>query len=511
MFEEIMELALKRGFLIQSAEAYNAPAGFYDFGPVGAALKRKIQEAWRNAFIRKEGNFEIETCAILPEIVLKASGHVGCFADPLVECEKCGKKHRADELIRNYLGKNREELLKTNPKALDMKTEGMKAEELTKAIGELKVTCECGGKLNEAKPFNLMFKTNIGVAEGNTAYTRPETAQGIFLDFPRVFKAYGARLPIGIAQIGRSFRNEIAPRQGLLRLREFTQMELEYFFDPKNPKHPNFEQVKNEQVKLYTREEQMKNSGNETIVTAQEMVDQKIVPNEIIAYFLVRERQFYDAMGIRKHHIRHMLVEETPHYSGGNFDVEVETSYGWIETVGTAYRTDYDLKSHAQTSGKDLSVFIDERKEKVIPHVVEPSFGVDRLFWCILEAAYRKGGGADGRDWEWFDFPTIITPIDAAVLPLMKKDGLAEKAREIAKTLRAEGLDVYYDESGSLGKRYARMDEVGTAYCVTIDYDTKEKDTVTIRFRNDGKQTRVEVNELSQLIKRFIKEGKTSV
>ncbi|MBI5159766.1 glycine--tRNA ligase [Candidatus Micrarchaeota archaeon] len=511
MFEKIMELALKRGFLIQSAEVYNAPAGFYDFGPVGTALKRKIQEAWRNQFIRREGNLEIETCAILPEIVLKASGHVGCFADPLVECIKCAKKHRADELIRNYLGKNKEELKKKNPKALELKTEGMNAEQLTKTITELGITCECGGKLNEAKPFNLMFKTNIGAAEGNTAYTRPETAQGIFLDFQRVFKAHGAKLPMGIAQIGRSFRNEISPRQGLLRLREFTQMELEYFFDPQNQKHLKFKEVENEEIKLYTREEQMKNSEKETRITARELVEKKIVPNEIMAYFLVREKQFYDAMGVKKHRIRHMLAEETPHYSGGNFDVEVETSYGWIETVGTAYRTDYDLKSHAQASKKELSVFIEERKEKIIPHVVEPSFGVDRLFWCVLEAAYRQANKEQGKEWDWFDFPTSISPIDVAVFPLMKKDGMPEKAREIEKTLREEGLDVLYDESGSVGKRYARMDEVGTPYCITVDYETKETGEVTIRFRNDGKQIKVKISEIARTIKKCIKEGKVSV
>ncbi|MEM3030810.1 MAG: glycine--tRNA ligase [Candidatus Micrarchaeia archaeon] len=509
MQERIWEIALKRCFLIQAAEIYNPPGGFYDFGPAGAALKKKIENAWRDFFVKREGFLEVETTAFLPEPVLKASGHVAQFADPLVECTKCRKRFRADELIRDHIGKHREEYKKKKPEWASVRTEGVPVEELTRIIGEMGVACpECGGALAEAKPFNLMFKTNIGPVEGNTAYARPETAQGIFLDFHRVFRAHGSKLPLGIAQVGRSFRNEIAPRQGLLRLREFTQMELEYFFNPSEPGHPRFKEVENEVLRIYTREEQANDSQKVTEVTAGEAVKSGLVPNEIMAYFLVREAQFYDSMGVKGHRFRHMLPEETPHYSKGNFDLEVQTSYGWIETIGTAYRTDYDLSSHARASGKEISVFIEEGKKKIVPHVVEPSFGVDRLFWCVLEAAYRKGGGAEGRDWEWFDFPAAIAPFECAVLPLMKKDGLAEKAREVVGMLRAEGFNALYDESGSVGKRYARMDEVGVPYCITIDYETLKDESVTIRFRNDGKQERITWRELPGKLHACIKQNR---
>ncbi|MEM4389492.1 MAG: glycine--tRNA ligase [Candidatus Micrarchaeia archaeon] len=512
MQKRIWEIALKRCFLIQSAEIYNPPAGFYDFGPVGTALKKKIENAWRDFFIRREGFLEVETTVFLPEPVLRASGHVAQFADPLVECTNCGKRFRADELIRDHIGKHREEYLEKKPEWASVRTDGVPLEELTRIINTMGIACpECGGALTEAKPFNLMFKTNIGPIEGNTAYARPETAQGIFLDFHRIFRAHGAKLPMGIAQIGRSFRNEISPRQGLLRLREFTQMELEYFFDPGEPSHPRFKEVENEILRIYTREEQAKNSQKVIEVSAGEAVRSGLIPNEIMAYFLVREAQFYDWMGVKNHRFRHMLPEETPHYSKGNFDLEVHTSYGWIETIGTAYRTDYDLASHSKASGKEISVFLEGEKKKIVPHVVEPSFGVDRLFWCVLEAAYRKGGGADGRDWEWFDFPAHIAPFECAVLPLMKKDGLAEKAKEIVEMLRAEGFNALYDESGSIGKRYARADEIGVPYCITIDYGTLEDESVTIRFRNDGKQERARWRELPERLRAYIKQNKLTV
>jgi glycyl-tRNA synthetase len=214
--------------------------------------------------------------------------------------------------------------------------------------------------------------------------------------------------------------------------------------------------------------------------------------------------QFYMKLGIPYDALRfrHMLPEETPHYSGGNIDLEVNTSVGWVEVIGNAYRTDYDLRSHSQSSGKDLSVMLDDGS-RVIPHVVEPSFGVDRSILCILEHCYRKGGGAEKRDWEWFEFPTFLSPFDAAVLPLMKKDGLAEKASALVDLLRTKGFDILYEETGSIGKRYARADEVGISYCITVDYQTLQDETVTIRFRNDGKQTREASQNLPEKLRSF--------
>ncbi|MBI4399306.1 glycine--tRNA ligase, partial [Candidatus Micrarchaeota archaeon] len=462
MLEEVMEIALKRGFLIPSNEIYGHIAGFYDYGTVGCALKRRIENLWRDMFIKKEGFFEIETVTILPEIVLEASGHVSNFADPLVSCLNCKKKFRADHLIGD----------KTKEKA-----EGLKPEELNALIEKYNLRCpECKGELEPVKWFNLMFKTNIGAIEGHIAYSRPETAQGIFVNFPRIFRAHGSKLPLGIAQIGKSYRNEISPRQGLLRLREFTQMELEYFFNPKDQAHQNFKSVQDFMLKIYTKEEQLKRSEKSLEITAKDAVKEGIIPNEILAYFMVQETQFYQKLGIpyEMFRFRHMLPEETPHYSKGNFDLEVNTSYGWIESIGNAYRTDYDLKNHSEKSKKDLSALI-EGEGKIMPHVVEPSFGVDRLFWCLLEACYRKSGGAEKRDWEWFDFLPRIAPYTIAVFPLMKKDGLDEKAKELTRNLRENGFSVIYDESGSIGKRYARADEIGVPYCLTLDYDSLQK------------------------------------
>jgi glycyl-tRNA synthetase len=495
MQDEIMEIALKRAIFMPSSEIYPPVAGFFDYGPVGSALKRKIENFWRSFFLKRDGYLEIETANILQEEILRASGHTVNFVDPIVECNKCKKKYRADHLLEEA----------------KVKLESMKKEDMTSAIREKRIPCpECKGELGDVGWFNLMFKTNIGPMEGTIGYARPETAQGIFLNFSRIFRSHGSKLPMGIAQVGKSYRNEISPRQGLIRMREFSQMELEYFFDPKEPTHPNFKEVEGQKMRIYTREEQAKGSEKAIELTAKEAVEKKIVPNEIMAYFMIREMQFYQSLGIAYENLRfrHMLPKETPHYSGGNIDLEVKTSFGWVEVVGNAYRTDFDLKSHSQFSGKDLSILIEERKEKIIPHVVEPSFGVDRTIWCILEHCYRKGGGAEKRDWEWFDFPAYISPYNAAVFPLMKKDKLDDKAKEVAKLLRDNEFDVIYDETGSIGKRYARADEIGITYSITIDYDSIKNGDVTIRFRNDGKQTREKIENLPKQLTVFLKENK---
>ena len=521
MKEEGLEVALKRGFLIPSNEIYGAISGFYDYGSIGAPMKRKIEQAWRNAFIWQDGNHEVETVTILPEIVLRASGHVGNFGDPLATCLDCKKKFRADTLVADLLQKKIAEAGGEAPGGEHVKrlkehltrVPGLKPDELGVKMKELGATCpDCGGQMGEVGWFNLMFKTNIGPIEGNPGYTRPETAQGIFTSFPRVFRAHGSRLPLGVAQIGKSFRNEISPRQGLIRLREFTQMELEYFFNPDDPAHPLFGTLADQKVRLLTRETQLAGKEEEQEFTANELTEKGITPNAIQAYFLAKATRFYLSMGVpaAEFRFRHMLLEETPHYSRGNFDLEVSTSYGWVETVGIAYRTDFDLASHAKASGQDLSVFIEESKKKIVPHVVEPSFGVDRLFWVVLEKAYRQNGGAEGRDWSWFDFPPEIAPFSCAVLPLMKKDGLKEKAEDIAAALRKQGMNVYFDASGSIGKRYARQDEIGTPYCMTVDYETLEKGSVTIRFRNDGKQERIPAESLAGTLRGYVQAAKTS-
>jgi len=493
--ERLIDVAIRRSFVMPSAEIYGSPAGFFDYGPVGCAIKRRLENLWRSEMLQKEGFHEIETSMILPEAVLKASGHAENFSDPIVSCKKCNARFRADHLVDE------------NPAfaATGAKAEGMPSQELTDAIRKYKVVCPNDkGELTDVARFNMMFKTAIGAGDERVAYCRPETAQGIFLDFARIVRNYGSRLPIGIGQVGRSFRNEISPRQGLVRMREFSQMELEYFFNPEKQSHAGFAKLSGEKL-VFEMED-----GSVRELSLAESVAEGVVPNEIMAYFLWKQEKIYLAAGIPRDKFRFRKIpkNDTPHYSRGNIDLVVETSYGWIETTGTAYRTDYDLASHAKASGADLSVFVEEEKKKVVPHVVEPSMGVDRMLWCVLEHCFREK--TPEKDWEWFAFPPAIAPYHAWIFPLMRKDGMEEKAREVESLLRESGLIVYCQESGSIGKRYARADEIGVPYCVTVDYDTLKDSTVTLRFRNDGKQIRLPISELAEKIATFVKEGKVT-
>ena len=493
--ERLIDVAIRRSFVMPSAEIYGSPAGFYDYGPVGCAIKRRLEGLWRSEMLQKEGFHEIETSMILPEAVLKASGHAENFSDPIVSCKKCNARFRADHLLAES----------DVVKKAGLKVEGLPAEKLTELLRQHKVVCPNDkGELGEVGYFNMMFKTAIGAGDERVAYCRPETAQGIFLDFARIVRNYGSRLPIGIGQVGQSFRNEISPRQGIVRVREFTQMELEYFFNPSNQSYPKFESVKDEKL-VFEMED-----GAVRELSLAESVAEGVVPNEIMAYFLWKQEKLYLAAGIPrdKFRFRKIPANDTPHYSRGNIDLVVETSYGWIETTGTAYRTDYDLASHAKASGADLSVFVEEEKKKVVPHVVEPSMGTGRMFWCVLEHCFREK--TPEKDWEWFAFPPAIAPYHAWIFPLMRKDGMEEKAREVESLLRESGLIVYCQESGSIGKRYARADEIGVPYCVTVDYDTLKDSTVTLRFRNDGKQIRLPISELAEKIATFVKEGKVT-
>ncbi len=499
LHERLMELAVSRGFLLPSAEIYNSSGGFYDYGPVGCVLKRRIQDEWRRLFITEPGFLEIESCTVLPQAVLVASGHVEHFADPVTECTKCKQRFRADHL-------------------LEQKTmaawAGKQPVELNAGIVAQQIKCpSCKGDLGVVAWANLMFPTSIGAGGDSPAYLRPETAQGIFLDFKRIFTVNGAKLPLAIGQVGRSYRNEVSPRQGLIRCREFSQMELEYFFNPSSSKIDGFDKIASAKVRILPPAD-----GDAALpvedISLRDALSRGLFPNEILAYMVYLEDRLYARLGIShdKYRFRVMPHDELPHYSKGNVDLEVETSYGFIETSGIAYRTDFDLSQHAKFSKQDLSVFVEEEKKRIIPHVVEPSMGVDRTFWCVLESAYRPAGA--GKEWEWFAFPPAIAPYAAGIFPLMRKDGLDETAQKLTSELRAAGLDVYYAQSGSIGKRYARADEIGVPYCITIDYETKEKaneaggPTVTIRYRDDGQQERLKISELAEKLLQFVKAGK---
>jgi len=487
MHEKLFNLMARRAIVIPTSEIYNPVGGFYDYGPVGLLIKRKIIEEWRTIFIKEDGFLEIDGRTLLPEVALKASGHVEHFNDPLIECTKCHKRYRADHLLEE--------------KKID--AQHMSYDEMSKAIQENNITCPaCQGKLSTVKPFNMMFKTYVGAVEGesNTIYLRPETAQNIFMDFQKIFNTHGAKLPMGIGQVGHSYRNEIAPRQGLIRQREFEQMELEYFFDPSEDDSAYLDAVKDVIVPLQTREQQRKKE-NFDLVSLGDAYKNGDIPVKTLAYFIAKEQKLLNVLGIMNFRVRHLMEDETPHYSGGNFDVEIPTKFGWIEVISLAYRTNYDLARHKEFSGKNLEVTYNDKK--VLAHVIEPSIGLDRLFWCALENAYVDD---KERGWDWLNLPPSIAPYDAYILPLMKKENMPEKAKEIYKQLIST-FDVYYDASGSVGRRYAKADEIGVPYCITIDYQTFEDDTVTVRFRNDAKQVRIPLDILSGELLRFKLNG----
>jgi glycyl-tRNA synthetase len=478
-FDRVIDIAKRRGIIFQSSEIYGGISGFFDFGPIGCLMKRKIVDSWREFFLTPEDRiYEMETCTIMPEQVLRASGHLKDFIDPATQCKGCNSIFRADNLIEESTGQF---------------VEGMDPVELTRIISEKGVKCpKCGGELGPTRIFNLMLATNVGPVEGSIAYLRPETAQGIFVNFKNICGSTRAKLPFGVAQVGTSYRNEISPRQWLIRLREFRQMEIEMFINPKAEEPPQLRQFSHVKLPILTREAQA-GGGQPIELSVEESL--KVLPNKFLAYFMAKELLWYQQLGIPKGAIRfrHMNPNETPHYSKGNFDMEIRFDFGWKEIVGNAYRTDFDLKTHMANSGKDLTCL--EGEEKVLPHVVEPSFGIDRTFYALLLYSYRD----DGRGWEWFAFPPRIAPYLCAVFPLVSKDGLPERAEGIYKGLRSD-FDATFDSSGSIGRRYARSDEIGIPYCITCDYQTLEDSTVTIRNRDDSSQVRTSVGDLPEVL-----------
>jgi glycyl-tRNA synthetase len=486
--ERIIQIAKRRGFIFPSSEIYGGLSGFFDYGHVGVLLKRKLEDSWRDFFIKTEENiFEMESSLVMHEKVWEASGHLKDFIDPLTQCKKCNSFYRADNLIEESVGKF---------------VEGLKPEELTKIIRENNVKCsKCNGELSDVRVFNLMLATNIGPFQGNLAYLRPETAQGMFVNFKNLLTSTRANIPFGAAQIGNSYRNEISPRQWIMRLREFRQMEIEYFFNPNRIDIPDRKLLKT-RIRILTREEQQKKSPKEMEMTAEEAVKKGILPNEVMAYFMAKEFLWYQGLGIPKEALRfrHMKPEETPHYSKGNFDMEIKFDFGWKEVVGNAYRTDFDLSTHMKHSGEKFEVM--DGKEKIVPHVVEPSFGIDRTIYGILLYCFRDG---KERGWEWFEFPPKIAPFTMAVFPLVSKDGIPEKAKEIYASLKKR-FDVFYDEAGSIGKRYARADEIGTPWTVTVDYQTLKDGTVTIRSRDTMEQIRVDAKDLASVVQKMLEK-----
>ena len=567
-FTAINELARRRGFFWQSYEIYGGVGGFITYGPLGAKLKQNIEAKLRELFVTKLGILEIESSVIAPGKVFEASGHVNHFKEPMVECSQCNKRFRADHLLEEYAKKS------------CVETEKMSLDEIQKALEKLGITCpECGGGFKPPQQFLTMFQTTIGPYSTATAYGRPEAAQGIFVEFNRLYAMAREKLPFGVIQIGHALRNEISPRQGLIRLREFTIADLEFFFDPEEPNCCLLKDVENETLRLYLALERQVCSEKTVEVTAKDAVAQKLIRSEWQAFFMAMAKKLLTEIGVPAENQRFIekLPWEKAHYATQCFDQEVYVDrWGWIEVSGHAYRTDYDISCHMKASGADLRVYkeyptpIEEeqlvvkpimaklgpafkeeaakvaelllkapaeevanslekdgqylvgkyrvlsehvdvtrqktvvRGKRFIPHVVEPSFGSDRLFYVALEYAYRV---KDDR--VLMSFPRSIAPTQLGVYPLVSKDGIAEKAREVHQQLLNEGFTAELDETGSIGRRYARADEAGVPLGVTIDYDTLKDGTVTIRDRDSWQQVRSPIKDLPELLHKYF-QAKTN-
>lgn len=558
--DKMTNISAKRGFLWPSFEIYSGVSGFTDYGPLGASLKNNIMQKWRKQYVSGEGFYEIEGPTVMPKEVLKASGHVDNFTDPMTKCEECGEVFRADHIIEEVIGED---------------VESLENEELDQIVIDNNIVCpECGGKLANIWNYNLMFQTMIGAKGDKVGYMRPETAQGIFILFKRLERFFRGKLPFGAVQLGKAYRNEISPRQGVIRLREFTQAEAEIFLNPEDKTTPKFEQIKDEI--LYLNSQEVQETNGETLeITAQEALDKGIVANEMLVYQLYLAKKFLNEIGISDDvlRFRQHLAGEMAHYALDCWDVECLTDkYGWVEIIGIADRGDYDLTSHSKFSNDELNVFIeyDEPKsvkktvvkpdpakfgphfkgdtpkvkqaieqadvdeiiqsleadgkyvieldevyevpeeflvideveeeisgEKIVPHVIEPSFGIDRIVYCTLLHSFQDG------EKEYFKFANEVAPVQVGVYPLVNKEGPREIAEDITNRLRLEGYTVEHEVTGTIGKRYARADEIGVPLAITVDFDSLEDNKVTVRNRDSEEQERVAIDEIGSYLKEY--------
>lgn len=476
-YDLIIQLALERGFYFPSSELYaDASAGFWEYGPNGVRMKNKFLDLWRRELVRRDNMLEIDGSQIMSKSVFTASGHLSNFTDPVVKCKKCSSSFRADKLIQEVANVEVPERLAN--------------EFVDNLIKENNVTCPlCKGELSNAERFNMMFKIEIG-PNHDEAYLRPETCQSIFVDFSRIYKVSRGKLPLGIAQIGKSFRNEISPRQGLLRLREFYQAEIEVFCNPSKLNDlSKFDDVKDTLLRFY--------DGHYLELSVQEALDRNILPNKLVGYYLALLVEFFEKTGIDKKRtrLRRLSDDEKAFYSTVAFDFEVDTSIGWLELVACNYRSDYDLKSHSVTSKTNLEVMDEE--VKVLPHVFELSLGVDRCIYSIIEHSYFVD--RENEDRAVLKLRPYLSPIHAGVLPLLKKPEFKKKSNKLV-TLIQKDFDIFYDEAGSIGRRYRRLEEIGTPFAFTIDHQTLEDDSITVRYRDSMKQERIRIEDASSFL-----------
>ena len=441
--EDIISLCKRRGFIYQGSDVYGGLSGTWDYGPLGVQLKRNIMNLWWRMFVdERDDIYGVDAAILMNPKVWKASGHVDTFVDPLCEDTVNHRRYRTDHILKDN----------------GVDADGLTMEQMDEVIAERGIKSPDGNPLSKSRTFNMMFKTNVGATESedSVAYLRPETAQGIFTNFKNVVDSFYPDLPFGIAQQGKAFRNEIAPRDFVFRSREFEQMEIEYFVNPEN---------------------------------WQEAFDE----------LLKSTHEFLEALGLDSKNIHELDVpaEDRAHYSKKTIDIEYDFPIGKEELMGIAYRTDFDLMNIQRVSGKSMEYTIKGTNEKFVPHVIEPSFGVERALMAVLSSAYREDE-QNGSKRVYLALPEHLAPVKFAVSPLLKnKPELVEKAREIYASLSKKNPGrVMWDDNGNIGKRYRRQDEIGTPYCVVVDFQTLEDDTVTIRERDTTEQRRVNIKDL---------------
>lgn len=441
--EDIISLCKRRGFIYQGSDVYGGLSGTWDYGPLGVQLKRNIMNLWWRMFVdERDDIYGVDAAILMNPKVWKASGHVDTFVDPLCEDTVNHRRYRTDHILKDN----------------GVEADGLTMEQMDEVIAERGIKSPDGNPLSKSRTFNMMFKTSVGATESedSVAYLRPETAQGIFTNFKNVVDSFYPDLPFGIAQQGKAFRNEIAPRDFVFRSREFEQMEIEYFVNPEN---------------------------------WQEAFDE----------LLKSTHEFLEALGLNPDNIHELDVpaEDRAHYSKKTIDIEYDFPIGKEELMGIAYRTDFDLMNIQRVSGKSMEYTIKGTNEKFVPHVIEPSFGVERALMAVLSSAYREDE-QNGSKRVYLALPEHLAPVKFAVSPLLKnKPELVEEAREIYANLSKKNPGrVMWDDNGNIGKRYRRQDEIGTPHCVVVDFQTLEDDTVTVRERDTTEQRRVKVEEL---------------
>jgi len=486
--EELAAFAKKKGFVFPSTEIYGGMAGFFEYGPLGVELKNNIKDNWWRYFVKsREDIYGIDGSLITSGKIWEASGHLNSFADLITECKKCKKNHRADHLI--------EDKLKIN-------VEGMDVNKVNKIIKDNKIKCpDCKSELNEINSFNLMFPVSVGAGSESetTAYLRGETAQIIFTAFKNVVDSSRVKLPFGIAQIGKAFRNEISPRNFLFRTREFEQMEIEYFIRPKTKKCPFLEKKHTNLEFLFLSATDQEKNKKQKKVKLSSLIKKKLL-GEWHAYWLAESYLWFTGLGIKEKNlrIRQHTKDELSHYSSATFDIDYNFPFGWKELYGNANRGQFDLQQHEKFSNKNMHVFDEETKQKLIPRVIEPSFGVDRTFLTVLYDAFyddKKRGNIVLK------FNPKIAPIQVGVFSLVNK--LNKETRKVFDMLKDDFVCVF-DKGGSIGRRYARADEQGIPYCITFDFESLEDKSVTIRNRDDTKQRRVKISELKEELRKLL-------